>query len=63
MNLNVKIYSAGSIGNHLENAARGSNWEVNICDIDSNAFSRTKESKLGKTNFEYLKYVVLYFKK
>ncbi|WP_413682944.1 Gfo/Idh/MocA family protein [Prochlorococcus sp. MIT 1011] len=43
MSLKIKIYGAGSIGNHLANASRRLNWEVDICDIDTNALSRTKE--------------------
>ena len=38
----VKIYGAGSIGNHLANAARKLGWEVAICDRDKNALDRTK---------------------
>tara|TARA_Y100000590_G_scaffold462056_1_gene625201 strand:- start:85 stop:1191 length:1107 start_codon:yes stop_codon:yes gene_type:complete len=40
---NVKIYGAGSIGNHLANAARTLGWSVDIFDIDSEALIRTKE--------------------
>ena len=43
MSLKVKIYGAGSIGNHLANASRRLNWEVDICDVDPNALKRTKE--------------------
>ena len=39
----VKIYGAGSIGNHLAHAARHQGWQVDICDVDSNALKRTKE--------------------
>ena len=42
MSLEVKIYGAGSIGNHLAHAARSLNWQVDICDIDPYALSRTK---------------------
>jgi predicted dehydrogenase len=38
----VKIYGAGSIGNHLGHAARVLNWEVDICDIDKKALDRTR---------------------
>jgi len=40
---NVKIYGAGSIGNHLANAARTLGWNVDIFDIDPEALVRTKE--------------------
>ena len=38
----VKIFGAGSIGNHLANAARVKGWGVTICDLDQNALSRTR---------------------
>lgn len=38
----VKIFGAGSIGNHLANACRHFGWEVHICDIDPDALHRTK---------------------
>jgi len=38
----IKIYGAGSIGNHLAYACRQKNWDVLICDIDSEALERTK---------------------
>ena len=41
--MKVKIYGAGSIGNHLANASRSLGWEVDICDIDEKALKRTKE--------------------
>lgn len=40
----VKIYGAGSIGNHLAYACRSMGWSVLICDIDSEALIRTKDS-------------------
>ena len=40
----VKVVGAGSIGNHLTNAARALGWSVDICDIDEAALRRTKES-------------------
>lgn len=43
MALKVKIYGAGSIGNHLAHACRGQGWEVAICDIDDAALKRTCE--------------------
>lgn len=39
----VKIYGAGSIGNHLANASRHMGWEVDICDLDPEALRRTRE--------------------
>ena len=50
--MKVKIYGAGSIGNHLAQASRRMGWSVDICDIDSNALERTKNeiypSRYGK---------------
>lgn len=37
----VKIWGAGSIGNHLSNAARQKGWDVTLCDIDNAALERT----------------------
>ena len=31
----VKIYGAGSIGNHLAYACRSKGWDVTLCDIDT----------------------------
>jgi predicted dehydrogenase len=39
----VKIFGAGSIGNHLANASRRMGWAVDICDVDSEALRRTRE--------------------
>lgn len=48
----VKIFGAGSIGNHLANASRRMGWAVDICDIDNEALRRTREeiypSRYGK---------------
>jgi predicted dehydrogenase len=41
--IKVKIYGAGSIGNHLAYACRSKGWEVLICDCDTKALERTKE--------------------
>jgi len=41
--MKVKVYGAGSIGNHLAHAARCMGWDVTICDPDSGALKRTKE--------------------
>lgn len=38
----VKILGAGSIGNHLSNAARAKGWDVTLCDIDPDALERTR---------------------
>ena len=38
----VKIFGAGSIGNHLAYACRNKDWKVTICDIDNEALERTK---------------------
>lgn len=38
----VKIFGAGSIGNHLANACRTKGWDVTICDVDAKALERTK---------------------
>ena len=38
----VKIIGAGSIGNHLANAARKKGWDVTICDKDLDALARMK---------------------
>lgn len=38
----VKIFGAGSIGNHLSNAARTKGWDVTLCDIDAAALERTR---------------------
>jgi predicted dehydrogenase len=38
----VKIFGAGSIGNHLANASRSLGWSVDICDVDPEALARTR---------------------
>ena len=38
----VKIYGAGSIGNHLAYACRAKEWDVLLCDVDPKALERTK---------------------
>ena len=40
----VKIYGAGSIGNHLSHASRTKGWKVSVCDIDKSALERMKSS-------------------
>lgn len=42
MNKKVKIYGAGSIGNHLAYASRSMGWDVLMCDNDPQALTRTK---------------------
>jgi predicted dehydrogenase len=42
--MRVKIYGAGSIGNHLANASRTLGWHVDICDVDAAALERTRTS-------------------
>jgi predicted dehydrogenase len=41
--LKTKIYGAGSIGNHLANAARTLGWDVTVCDTDPAALARMRE--------------------
>ena len=40
--MDVKIYGAGSIGNHLAYACRSKGWNVLICDVNTEALERTK---------------------
>ena len=42
MSFKVKVFGAGSIGNHLSNASRAMGWDVDICDVDQAALDRTK---------------------
>ncbi len=42
MSLSVKVYGAGSIGNHLAHASRSLNWNVDVVDIDPKALERMK---------------------
>ncbi|MHA1370875.1 MAG: Gfo/Idh/MocA family protein [Promethearchaeota archaeon] len=50
--MNILIYGAGSIGNHLAHACRNKEWNVTIVDIDQDALNRTKNdiypSRYGK---------------
>ena len=52
----VKIYGAGSIGNHLSYACRNKGWNVTVYDIDESALSRMKNdiypSRYGKWDDE-----------
>lgn len=38
----VKIFGAGSIGNHLAHACRRRDWQVTLCDLDTAALERTR---------------------
>ena len=38
----VKVFGAGSIGNHLAHASRSLGWNVDIVDIDPSALERTR---------------------
>ena len=40
---NVKIYGAGSIGNHLAHGCRSKGWDVLMCDLDQQALERTRD--------------------
>src|SRR3989338_8026223 len=40
--MRVKIFGAGSIGNHLSNASRAMGWSVDLCDVDPAALERTR---------------------
>ena len=40
--MKIKIYGAGSIGNHLANASRVLGWEVDVYDVDPKALYRMK---------------------
>jgi predicted dehydrogenase len=48
----VKVYGAGSIGNHLSYASRQMGWRVDLCDINKDALERAKNeiypSRYGK---------------
>ena len=52
--MNVKIYGAGSIGNHFSHAALRMGWNVDVYDIDKNALTRMKNeiypSRYGNWN-------------
>ena len=40
----IRIIGAGSIGNHLANAARSRGWQVTLTDIDAAALARARNS-------------------
>lgn len=52
----VKIYGAGSIGNHLAHASRVLGWSVDIVDVSADALDRTRDkiypSRYGKWDVE-----------
>lgn len=41
--MKVKIFGAGSIGNHLAQASRRMGWEVTVVDVDPEALRRMRE--------------------
>ena len=41
--MKARIFGAGSIGNHLSNALRKLNYEVEVVDIDKNALIRMRD--------------------
>lgn len=43
MTKRVKVYGAGSIGNHLTQASRRMGWDVTVVDIDPDALKRMRE--------------------
>ena len=48
--MKVKIFGAGSIGNHLAYACRSQNLDVTIFDIDDEALVRTKNKIYTKSS-------------
>ena len=40
--MHIKIYGAGSIGNHLAHAASSLDWMVDVYDVDEKALNRMK---------------------
>lgn len=40
--MKVKIFGAGSIGNHLAHASRSLGWDVVVCDLDAASLDRMK---------------------
>lgn len=59
--MQVKIIGAGSIGNHLTQAARRMGWAVTVVDADSKALTRMREdiypTRYGKWDPEIRQYV------
>ncbi len=58
--MRVKIIGAGSIGNHLTQAARSKGWDVVLCDKDIEALKRTKESIYPQRYGSWDKAITLY---
>ncbi|KKN62280.1 hypothetical protein LCGC14_0513400 [marine sediment metagenome] len=48
--MKVKIFGAGSIGNHLAQAARTMDWEVLICDSDRKVKYSPKTGQRNKVH-------------
>ena len=46
--MRVKIFGAGSIGNHLAQASRQAGWEVIVADVDPKALERMKNELYPK---------------
>ena len=60
MSIRVKIFGAGSIGNHLAQASRRAGWEVVVCDIDQKALTRMREDIYPKRYGEWDDKIKLY---
>ena len=56
----VKIYGAGSIGNHLAHAARQLGWDVAVCDVCGVALERMKHDIYPERYGEWDKAIQLY---
>lgn len=41
--MKVKVFGAGSVGNHLTHAARSLGWDVVACDVDKGALERMRD--------------------
>ncbi|MEA3272490.1 MAG: Gfo/Idh/MocA family oxidoreductase [Patescibacteria group bacterium] len=58
--MKVKVYGAGSIGNHLTQASRRLGWDVSVVDKDTEALRRMKEEiypmRYGAWDFEIKQY-------
>ena len=60
--MKAKIFGAGSIGNHLAQAARRVGWDVMVVDPDREALRRMKEdiypARYGKWDDSILQFVL-----
>lgn len=60
--MNVKVIGAGSIGNHLTQAARRMGWNVTVVDADPKALERMKEdiypTRYGSWDNAIMQYIV-----